>query len=606
MPKRKCKVTEYTDEMMGIEKKGRGEKRWHYAGFEPDTLQPLRCQDIDVAGTFGKLLANKKAPTTPVTYNGELPVSMTFGPEDGCGAGWYDELGNVFRVGVGTTAWAVLDEVGEVQGARDKAFYYTLVELFSLRIDDEFSRLAAKLYVVYYVNGTMIHAYNLDPNAVIPQHLVSAVIWWRMAVWKQELPHVCITSHAKPVPLPPGSGSGGAPTIMESLDDGDAAYIAGGVAAASDLTIESYTLWEADVGFLDDVGGDEELITVLKPPPFNFYTAAADEPPFTFERLLLVPKKEDVIVIGSSDADKRMAVRWLKPQELEDPTAQGDLALPRERRTSFVAKRALVRDTTRRLAVPAAAGDAQPALVCCPRMILFMQREPLPVFTSEFQLEKDGLAALRPPTTDEILHAIRNDYFSAWELDEAGTATALRHRLQQVLVPADAHRVTVDLPLSLRQLASLVCFLLFEQEGDVLSWSFGEQSEAEQHSILTRLFGTRAVKVKGPRNRTYFKVLMAGDGKRGVGDVQYNLKTGMVTVTVVSHRFNENGEAEAGAKITPACTPAKGKKESAYRFDVVACTWILASKPLDHAALGAKFEQRSALDDFFGMNGTEM
>ena len=156
-----------------------------------------------------------------------------------------------------------------------------------------------------------------------------------------------------------------------------------------------------------------------------------------------------------------------------------------------------------------------------------------------------------------------------------------------------------------RQHASKVTYSL-DLEGDVLTWSFAQQSEAEQHRVLLRLFGTRAVKVKGPRGRTYVKVLMAGDGKRGVGDVEYDLKTGMLTVTVVSHRFNENGVAEAGAPITPALTPVRGKKESDYRFDVVACAWVAATKPMDHAAMGAKFEQRAVLDDFFGMNGTEM
>ena len=91
---------------------------------------------------------------------------MTFGPHGGCGAGWYDEAGNIFRVGVGTLAWASVDEVGEVRGARDKAYYFTLVELFALRIDDGFSRLMAQLSVIYYVNGTMIRAYNLDPPSV--------------------------------------------------------------------------------------------------------------------------------------------------------------------------------------------------------------------------------------------------------------------------------------------------------------------------------------------------------------------------------------------------------------------------------------------------------
>ena len=128
-------------------------------------------------------------------------------------------------MGVGTTAWAVLDEVGEVRGARDKAYYFTLVELFCLKLGGEYSRLSAELIVVYYINGTMIRAYNLDPNGIIESWLVSPVIWWRMAVWKQGLPHVCIASHAVPVPLPP-SHTGPFP-LLSPPGDRDAVYVVG-------------------------------------------------------------------------------------------------------------------------------------------------------------------------------------------------------------------------------------------------------------------------------------------------------------------------------------------------------------------------------------------
>ena len=84
----------------------RREKRWHYAGFEPDKAKPLKSAAVAAAGAVGKELATKAAQPAEVRYNGDLPVSLTFGPAGGCGAGWYDECGNVLRVGVGTTAWA--------------------------------------------------------------------------------------------------------------------------------------------------------------------------------------------------------------------------------------------------------------------------------------------------------------------------------------------------------------------------------------------------------------------------------------------------------------------------------------------------------------------
>ena len=218
LPARECKVTEYTKEHFGEDSDGLREKRWRYAGFEPGVPQPFKSLAVEVAGAVGKALAAKAAPQTEITYNGELPISMTFGPSHGCGAGWYDECGNTFRVGVGSIAWAVMDEVGEVRGARDNATYVTLVELFALSLDCTASRLAANLRVIYYVNGTMIQAYGLDPDGIVPARLVSPVIWWRMPVWNAELPHVCVAGPALPLRVPQldnpfaitTAGSGGA------------------------------------------------------------------------------------------------------------------------------------------------------------------------------------------------------------------------------------------------------------------------------------------------------------------------------------------------------------------------------------------------------------
>ena len=48
-----------------------------------------------------------------------------------------------------------------------------------------------------------------------------------------------------------------------------------------------------------------------------------------------------------------------------------------------------------------------------------------------------------------------------------------RSRFETVSKPVDAHRVTVDLYLGLRQLAALFCFLQFELDGDVLTCAAG-------------------------------------------------------------------------------------------------------------------------------------
>ena len=82
-------------------------------------------------------------------------------------------------------------------------------------------------------------------------------------------------------------------------------------------------------------------------------------------------------------------------------------------------------------------------------------------------------------------------------------------------------------------------------------WTFDHYSVEEQHGVFERLFSTRRVKVIGHRNRVYYKVLMASN-KKGMGIIEYNLKTQMLTIKVAARRFNANGETEGGADITPA------------------------------------------------------
>ena len=96
-PERTGKRCSYTDEELGQEKTGGRQPRWQYKGFEPGSHSPIRSADMEMAGAFGRLLAEKKASVTPITFNGKLPVSMTFGPHHGCGAGWYDETGSTYR-----------------------------------------------------------------------------------------------------------------------------------------------------------------------------------------------------------------------------------------------------------------------------------------------------------------------------------------------------------------------------------------------------------------------------------------------------------------------------------------------------------------------------
>ena len=57
LPRRACKIEEYTAEQLGVEIKTRGTKRWFYAGFEPGIHQPINSDLLEVTGEDHKNVA---------------------------------------------------------------------------------------------------------------------------------------------------------------------------------------------------------------------------------------------------------------------------------------------------------------------------------------------------------------------------------------------------------------------------------------------------------------------------------------------------------------------------------------------------------------------
>ena len=79
-----------------------------------------------------------------------------------------------------------------------------------------------------------------------------------------------------------------------------------------------------------------------------------------------------------------------------------------------------------------------------------------------------------------------------------------------------------------------------------------------------------------------------------------------LTVRVATHRFNEAGTSEAGAAITPELVVEEGKTAMDYRFDLASFVWVPATHGEDLLAQAQALARPSALDEFFGMNGTEL
>lgn len=202
-----------------------------------------------------------------------------------------------FTIGRGTLKWALVTEQSPAGGgrARNGATYYTLVEFVNEYLTAEYSRTGVRLLVVYYVNGTMIQAYGLDPDEIIPAGLKQPKVWFRMPGYMGFLTHPCVTSDAIPfrpslLDAPP-SRQAFASAAIGDPPDRDGAYVAGGTKCDEQLKILSWEPWvEGDPYSLSDSGqeADAQNYVQLQPPPYNFFTAPADEEPFTFMRVLMI------------------------------------------------------------------------------------------------------------------------------------------------------------------------------------------------------------------------------------------------------------------------------------------------------------------------------
>ena len=554
-PTREKKKTAYTPEELGDVKVEKRQRRWCYKFFEGEDTHTVSSKIIH-QGAERHRLADTAVRALMTTYNGVTPRSISFGPHGGCGSGFYCELGQVHRVGRGSLAWLLCYEGrgnGKRKIGRDNQPYYTLVELVKVWLDVQHSRIDAGLFVVYYVNGTMIVAYNMDPKGILPAGLISPVIWFRVPRWTGKLAHPAVTGFARPFRPPVLDSMHQSVRHGELIPDRDGAFVAGGLKLDDEKHVESFEPWvEGDPHFLQDNGDlDDAHFVKTTPPPFSFFDAPNSCEPFTFAIVLIVPTAGAPMIVSAKDLGQKRVMVWKDPSELPDEWVSNELMLPRERRTAFILKRNLVHDQSKKVLAPIArCAGAQRAIVHDPRMALFFSKEPVPRFVSEFVKTKDGVRQLRPPTIDEMLHSIMHDYLDPSQLDEKRVQEKLCDQLEHELKAMDVHFGNISVPLSLAELASLFCFSLFEIDGDELWFSFNHEDEKEQLKMLVRLFGRRAVLLEGPRQRRFTKVLMASS-KRGAGIVRFNLHTHLVG----GHCMDVLITVPSLACAPPVCTP---------------------------------------------------
>ena len=135
------RITPYTRQDFGEDaKKGEFERsRSNWDWFDTTPQIRARTKAVTDIGKVRRQLAQSvhsggSAAQTAPSLIAELPKSMTFGDDDGVGAGFYDEAGNVHRNLFGSIRWIVCQEVGQEKGVgRDGEDYYTPAELVCTR-----------------------------------------------------------------------------------------------------------------------------------------------------------------------------------------------------------------------------------------------------------------------------------------------------------------------------------------------------------------------------------------------------------------------------------------------------------------------------------------
>ena len=250
-----------------------------------------------------------------VIDNGALPAAMAHGPEGGAGAGWYNPWLQTFGVGKGTLDFIIAQEIAperprkvcrfriasrsfshlpnvplshvrpltrspshtpqKTELSRDGEFYYTLFETHDNlvgwvdAVNQEFTRANSLALGMYYVNGPMIIGYNMDPDGLIPGHLIHAEIWWRCIGWYGFVDTGAYDEPAIPVRSPNLKNKRPLLTVPQHRQ---AVFVAGEFAVNQETLQVSGepTLWADEMPLALDAH-HEQFVKQLDPPAYNPY-----------------------------------------------------------------------------------------------------------------------------------------------------------------------------------------------------------------------------------------------------------------------------------------------------------------------------------------------
>eukprot|EP00966_Prymnesium_polylepis_P114278 2640504-Prymnesium_polylepis.2 len=440
---------------------------------------------------------------------------------------------------------------GASQG-RHGAVYTALVEVMCGAPAVGFTRGSSQMIITYYVNGTMIDVYQMDPHGFIPIGLKS--------------PHIGKASHLS---LLSKAFAERAPAVVAGTlnrpaagvpSHADAGFVAGAVTLDDSLAIcEPPLLWD---------GSPLPIAMAVREQDRRYYGTAAPRafpayernfnwapPQLVFPATLMGQGKMAIVadLAASAVGSTQSARLWRAPSffATADPSILADLELPRERRSSFVLNREMILDERRTATLPKGAIASAAVLVCVPPMLELLQHEGLPLFVTNKTFGPDGLAPRPHVTLTDCLELTVEQYFGGRLVDEASLQRIFYGELRRALKANTAHYFELEIRLTLHEVLSLLGGgLKWEEDSDgVLVYDFSELSEAELLDYYCRLFGKRGIRLDriGANNATFYKILMASN-KRGCRELRWSLHEQARTAT--------RAPARLPRAHLPACPPS--------------------------------------------------
>jgi hypothetical protein len=520
--------------------------------------------------------------------------------------------------------------------SRDGEQYLTVVETHASEVNRIFGMTRANTsnIVQYYVNGTMITGYGMDPNGHIESYLMNADIWWRCVGW---LGRINAHAYEEPALVFP------CPNLMTKRQLTAVPPHRSGIFVAGEIEVDPDTLkllgpnavrkWERDSPMPLTIPDDhKQFMTTLSPPAYNAFarpqvssrptdcsrgvSPSPRGPPHAvqvlkmqciWKALIVKLAPNRVVIVDPKSMKDGRCTLWHLPKDLTRiESIASEQQQPRERRAYGWLRHEVIEESRGHTIKIPDMSKAEEVIVCVPPMRKFVQHEGLPIFLVQRTLGRDGLEVRQRATEYDCCVSLRRDYFSRKTLNEGVFQRRMNESLGAQLKEAKGGKVRIihKAFVPINQFMAF-CALLECETGDganELELNYSDRDLKEQAKLLVRMYGTRIFKLTGIGSNRIDKyhVIMPSTCK-----LVYNVETQMVSQRLGIYTTSSTFTPMGGQIMDPCPEPEKIMQ---YHFSLESVKWKRGpnrDRPsvVDKNVRVLTYE---STEEHFGMNGTEL